>query len=146
MKRKKEGLEDWPTFDAPLIQDVVAAFLRRRKAIAYQVRACATSLSCSREFSESPMSATERLNLDAGPLRLSVWADGAAWVSVCVRGAGHNAGWKFKDSFHGSTLDVSAEAVVGMAEATLSLRFGTEAHLNREHLRTVWARMCPFEG
>jgi hypothetical protein len=130
---------DWPTFEAPVLQNVAAAFRRRRKAIAYQ-----TSLSCDREFSESAAGAIERLNLDADPLRLSVWADGVVWVSVCVRGAGRNAGWAFKDGFHGSALDLSAETLVGMVEATLSLQFGTEQDREREQLRAVWARIAPY--
>src|SRR5437879_1181008 len=81
---------DWPTFDAPLLRDIAAAFRRRRKAIAY----CA-GLSCGREFTESAAGAAERLNLDAGALRLSAWPDGVMWLAVCVRGSGRGAGWAF---------------------------------------------------
>jgi hypothetical protein len=132
---------DWPTFDAALLREIAAAFLRRRKAIAYQ-----TSLSCEREFSESAASAVERLNLQAGRLRLSAWSDGVMWLAVCVRGLGRGAGWAFKDTFHGDVGDVSAEALVGMVEATLALPFGADAVKEREQLRGVWARVRPYVG
>ncbi len=140
MKRKQDS-DDWPTFDAPLLQDIAAAFNRRRKAIAYQADLC-----CQREFSESAMDAVERLNLDlhAGHTRLSVWADGVMWLTVCVRGFGRGAGWAFKDSFHGDVRDVSPGALVGMVEATLALPLGSEAGGERQQLRGVWTRVRPY--
>jgi len=63
--------EDWPTSDAPLLRGIAAALQRRRKAIAYHV-----GLSCEREFTESAAGVVERLNLEAGHLRLSAWSDG----------------------------------------------------------------------
>lgn len=132
---------DWPTFDAPLLREIVAAFLRRRKAIAYQA-----GLSCEREFSESATDAIERLNLDAGNLRLCIWSDGVMWVAVCVRGIGRGAGWAFKDTFHGDVQDVSAKTLVRMFEATLALRFGADRDHERKQLREVWARVHPYTG
>ncbi len=55
MKRKQDS-DDWPTFDAPLLQDIAAAFNRRYKAIAYQA-----DRSGQREFSESAMGAVEQI-------------------------------------------------------------------------------------
>jgi hypothetical protein len=88
----------------------------------------------------------ERLDLEAGSLRLSAWSDGAIWLGVCVRGFGPSGGWAFKDTFHGHVGDVSAEALVGMVEATLALPFGADAVKEREHLRSVWARVRPYAG
>jgi hypothetical protein len=75
----------WPAFDAPLLQDIAAAFRRRSKSLRYRA-----GLSCGREFT----GAVERLVLDlrGGHLRLSVWADGRMWLSVCVRAPGRNGG------------------------------------------------------
>jgi hypothetical protein len=132
---------NWPTFDAPLLREIAAAFLRRRKAIAYQA-----SLSCERQFSEAAARTAERLNLEAGGLRLSAWADTTMWLGVCVRGPGRGAGWAFKDTFHGDIGDVSAKALVGMVEATLALPFGADAAEVRARLRGLWARIHPYGG
>jgi hypothetical protein len=132
---------NWPTFDAPLLREIAAAFLRRRKAIAYH-----TGLSCGREFTESGANTFERLNLEAGGLRLSVWSDGVMWLAMCVRGTGRAGGWAFRDTFHGDVRDVSAEALVGMVQATLALPFGTDAVKEREQLRGVWSRVRPYAG
>ena len=111
------------------------------KAIAYRV-----DLSCGREFSESVVGGVERLNLEAGELRLCIWADGVMWLSVCVRGFGRGVGWAFKETFQGDVQDVSAEALVRMVEATLALRFGSDTEEERQELRTVWARVHPHKG
>lgn len=140
MERKREVI-DWPSFDAPLLKEFAAALLSRRKAIAYH-----TVLTCEREFTESQTGAIERLSLDTRILRLSIWSDGEMWLSVHVRGLGRNAGWAFKDEFHGDVCDVSAEAIVGMVEATLSIPFGTDSETSRQRLRDVWARLHPHAG
>jgi hypothetical protein len=139
--KRKPATEGWPTFDAPLLREIAAAFRRRRKALAYRV-----GLSCERQFTESAEGATERLNLEAGDLRLSAWSDGVMWLALCVRGFGRGAGWAFKDTFHGDVQDVSAEALVGMVEATLALTFGADPDQERERLRGVWARVRPYAG
>ncbi|MGH7171104.1 MAG: hypothetical protein ACRELG_12570 [Gemmataceae bacterium] len=140
MKRESVAA-DWPTFGAPLLREIAAAFLRRRKAIAYH-----TGLACGREFSESAASSVERLNLAAGALCLSFWSDGAMWLAVCVRRLGRGGGWAFQDTFHGDMRDVSAEALVGMVEATLALPFGADTVKEREQLRAVWSRVRPHAG
>jgi hypothetical protein len=132
---------DWPSFDAPLLREIAAALRRRRKAIAHH-----TGLSCKRDFSESATSTVERLNIEAGVLRLSVWSDGVMWLAVCIRRLGRRGGWAFKDTFHGDARDVSAEALVGMVEATLALSFGEEPVTEREQLRCVWTRVRPYVG
>ncbi len=131
----------WPTFDAPLLQSVAAAFWSRHKAIAYH-----REVSCEREFSESGSGVVERLNLNVGDLRLSVWADGVMWLAVSVRGLGRSAGWAFKDTFHGEIHDVPSDELVGMVEATLALRFGTDPVGEQGRLRGVWARVRPTAG
>jgi hypothetical protein len=132
---------DWPTFDAPLLQGIANAFLRRRKAIKYR-----TGIACDREFSESPVGTIERFNLEtrAGKVRLSIWADGVLWLAVCVRRSGRNAGWAFQETFYGDVKDVSGEALVGMFEATLALPFGADRQSERQQLREVWARVRPY--
>jgi hypothetical protein len=141
MARKRAKSAAWPVLDSPLLADVAAAFLRRRKAIAYRVG----EVSCGREFSESASETFERFNLDlcGGHLRLSVWEDGCVWVSVCVRAAGRNAGWAFQDAFHGDARDVSATTLVGMVESTLQLKLGTDSVAGREQLRAIWGRVYP---
>jgi hypothetical protein len=141
--RKPADANNWPTFDAPLLQDVSAAFLRRRKALRY-----GAGLACEREFSEDAQGTHERLNLDLrrGHVRLSIWADGAMWFLVCQRGQGRNSGWAFKDTFHGDIHDVSAQALVGMVEATLKVQFGADATTERQQLREIWKRVRPYAG
>ena len=141
MKRKRAGSPGWPTFDAPLLRDIASAFLSRRKALRYQA-----GLSCGREFSETAGGVWERFNLDlrGGRVRLSVWADGGLWVSVCVPGQGRHGGWSFLDSFHGHMQDVSAPALVGMVESTLALPFGEDPA--RERLRRLLSRVHPRSG
>jgi hypothetical protein len=136
-------LAGWPAFDSPLLRDVAAAFLSRRKALRYQA-----GLSCGRDFSETAGGVWERFNLDlrGGHVRLSVWADGSLWLSVCVAGRGRHTGWSFQDSFHGGMSDVSARALVGMVEATLALPFGEDPPRERERLRELWARVHPCPG
>lgn len=143
MGRKGASSAEWPAFDAPLLRDVASAFLRRRKAIRYKAGLC-----CEREFSETAAGTFERLNLGlrGGQVRLSVWADGAMWLSVCVKSRGRNSGWRFADSFHGTVRDVSAAALVGMTESTLALTFGADVPGEREQLRRVWARVFPHAG
>ena len=133
----------WPTFEAPLLQEVAAAFLRRRKALR-----CKAGLTCEREFSETSDSAVERLDLDLRPgqgdLRLSVWADGVLWVRLCVKALGRNSGWAFLDCFHGDVQDVSAATLVGMVEATLTDPFEvgrSDSLAYRERWRQTWARV-----
>jgi len=144
MGRKQVESTTWPVFDSPFLAEIAAAFLGRRKAIAYKTRASG-GLSCTREFSETDTGTHERLNLDfrGGHLRLSIWADGCLWLSVCIRAAGRNAGWAFQDAFHGDAGDVSAATLVTMIEATLELRLGTGQAAERQPLRTVWSRVHP---
>lgn len=138
MKRTRAQASGWPTFDSPLLQEVVNAFLRRRKSIAHRV-----SLSCEREFSETANGVFERVNLDAGALRLSTWSDGEMWLAVCVPRPGRGAGWAFKDTFHGNVGDVGAATLVRMLEATLELPFGLDPQKEREQLWGIWARVYP---
>lgn len=144
MGRKQVESTAWPVFDSPLLLEIAAAVLRRRKAIAYNTRASG-GLSCTREFSETEAGTFERLNVDiwGWHLRLSVWADGVLWLSLCVLAAGRNAGWAFQDAFHGDAGDVSAATLVTMIESTLALRLGTEQAAEREQLRAVWSRVHP---
>jgi hypothetical protein len=146
MGRKGLSPDGWPEFEAPLLREVAAAFLRRRKTLAYHA-----ALSCRKEFAEGSDGVRERLDLVrqgvlGGIVQLSVWADGEVWVSVCVRGRGRNSGWAFADSFNGTALDVSAATLVGMVGATAALRFGPDPPAERERLRLVWARVSPRPG
>jgi hypothetical protein len=140
---KQAERSGWPSFGAPLLQEVARAFLRRRKALRYQA-----GLTCGREFSETPQGSMERLNLDLrqGPadLRLSLWADGVLFLRLCVKGPGRNSGWAFLDSFHGDVQDVSAAALVGLVEATLAEPFEvgrSDQREYRERWRQTWARV-----
>jgi hypothetical protein len=142
MMKRAAVTEQWPAFDAPLLQGIAAAFARRRKAIAYH-----SSLTCTREMSESTSEVIERLNLDlrSDSLRLSVWADGDLWLRLCRRAAGRNAGWAFMDHFYGDAQVVPVEALVGMVERTLALRIGTDPPSERQQLRAIRASIGPYE-
>jgi hypothetical protein len=143
MTKRKSVTEDWPRFEAPLLQEIAAAFSRRRKAIAYSA-----GLSCTREFSESASGVVERLNLDlrAGDLRVSVWADGLMWLGIAIPKLGRNAGWAFQDSFHGDTRDISPATLVAMVEATLLQQLGSDQIGERQRLRDLWMRVAPRSG
>jgi hypothetical protein len=143
MVKRTTGTAHWPAFDAPLLQDVVAAFARRRKAIAYH-----TDLTCTRELCESASGIIERFNLDlrSDSLRLSVWADGTLWLRLCHRGLGRNTGWAFIDHFYGNAQVVPAAALVSMVEQTLGLQIGTEPASERQQLRAIWTGVGPYEG
>jgi hypothetical protein len=137
------AFEGWPKFDAPLLGDVATAFAHRRKALAYHA-----ALVCEQVFEEGPTGACERLDISRrsilGPLlQVTVWADGALWVAMSVRGLGRKAGWVFADQFHGAVLDVAPVTLVVMVEATAALPFGTEPTAERDRLRRVWARVSP---
>ena len=146
MKRNRaDEVSLWPTFDSTLLQEVVSAFARRRKAIRYK-----SGLSCEREFSETGSGAWERLNVDLQPgigdLRLSVWEDGVMWLRLCMPGTGRNSGWAFMDEFHGSINDISPETVVAMIENTIAEPFRAESSAPmeyRERLRMIWGRVQP---
>jgi hypothetical protein len=145
MKHERTGVSHWPAFDSSLLQDVAAAFLRRRKAIRYQA-----ALSCEREFSETAHAVLERLNLDVRPgrgdLRLTIWEDGVMWLRLCVANRGRNTGWAFNDQFHGVIHDLSPEALVVMVEATIAEPFdpgSADPENYRERLWTIWQRVRP---
>lgn len=136
----------WPPCDAHLLQEIAAAFLKRRKAIVHKAK-----LSCDREFSESAAAILEKLHLDVRvaharlSLGLSFWADGVMWLGLCVSQPGRNAGWAFKDNFNGNVLDVSAAALVEMAEMTLALRCDSDSIAESRKLREIWARVGPWK-
>lgn len=129
---------DWPTFEASLLQCIAEAFRVRRKAIAYH-----DGIICHREFCESGSGTYERLNVETGGLRISVWSDGVMWLNVCVRAMGRNAGWVFKDTFHGDIQGVLVKELVEMVETTLALQLGADTE--QQTLRAVWARVHPFQ-
>ena len=139
--KRKQYIELWPTFDASLLQEIATAFLGRRKAIAYR-----SGLFCGREFDSSQIVHVERLNIEAGSLRLSIWADGVMWLAVCVKGLGRGAGWAFKDSFHGEVLAVPAKSLVEMVMATLNLPFGKNPEKEWQELRAIWEKVQPYTG
>lgn len=136
--KRKPAPADWSSFDSPILREIAEAFRHRRKAIAYH-----KGLSCEREFSESATGTFERMNLQTGPMRLSIWSDGEMWFNVSVKALGRNSGWKIQDSFRGNVLDVAGTALVGMFEETLAMRFGEDVTEERQRLKTTWARVHP---
>jgi hypothetical protein len=101
-----------PTFDAPGLADLAAAFARRGKAIRYYGK-----FSISREVEADD--GTERLNVDYASvsslgirLRFSAWSSGDWWFLACQRRAGRNAGWLFKHELKGELANRAADAIV----------------------------------
>jgi hypothetical protein len=89
---RKATTTDWPTFDDPLLSDVAAAFLRRRKALGYHAALC-----CRREFAEEAQGTSERLDFTCRSvlgviIQLSVWVGGCLRVAVHIQGKGRNSG------------------------------------------------------
>ena len=134
---------EWPHFEAPLLQAIAAAFLRRRRALRYH-----GSLECGRETSETPDGAIERLNLDHGAnpqLRLSVWADGAMWLRACSARPGREGGWSFLYHFHGQVNAVSPEEIVRLFEESRLVSYWPEDGRG-ERLRSLWRVVGPEGG
>ena len=141
MGRKQTESAGWPAFDSPLLQEITAAFLRRRKAIAYRLRA-EGGVACARDFSESASGTQEVVALAFGQrIQFCVWDGGDLWLSVRIKAVGRNSGWAFQDHFYGDSQDVSGAALVRMVEATLALRFGSDFLTERDRLRCVWRRV-----
>jgi hypothetical protein len=143
MKQKQVETPGWPKFDAPLLQEVVAAFQRRRKALRNRA-----GLACEREFTETDRGVFERLNFDLcpgyGDMRLSVWEDGKLWLRLCVPAFERQGGWAFLDEFHGSTDDVAPETLVALVEATIGESFHpgrSDPAAYRTRLRNIWRRV-----
>jgi hypothetical protein len=135
----------WPTFSAPLLREVAAAFRRRHRAIRYHGQ-----LSCSQEFSETAVGSYERLNIDHEDrlrlqLRLSLWEDGACWLRACIRRPGWNSGWAFLDHFYVNLDGLTPAEVVEKFEVTIRLLAGDAAADRRESLRGLW-RVGPSPG
>jgi hypothetical protein len=129
---------DWPEFAAPVLRDVAAAFLRRRKAIRYHGR-----LGCGRDFSETATGSHERLDLDFDGLlglrlRLCLWEDGTLWLRACLRRPGRNQGWAFCDHFDADWHDLAAAEVVAKFEATMLLCSGAAPVEGNDRLRALW--------
>jgi hypothetical protein len=145
MTRRHVNSSDWPRLDAPLLREVSAAFLQRRKAIRYRA-----GLSCERESSETSTGAFERLNLNlqpgSGQLRLGVWEDGKLWLCLSRSGRGRYNGWAFMDHFYGHIHDVSPATLVRMVEATIAEPFHlvhSDPNEYRAKLRKTWSRVNP---
>jgi hypothetical protein len=139
--RRKKTTDDWPAFDASLLQEVSAAFLRRRKSMKYRF-----GLSCERGFSETATGTFERLDLNTDwplLLGLSIWEDGELCLDVRLRPTKRQGPWVFKDSFYGDVNDVSGKALVQMVERTLSVPRGVDPEREKQKLREVWARVRP---
>jgi hypothetical protein len=124
------------TFDSELLISLDAAFRRRRRAIRYRAGTFAITREIESEF--------ERLNVDLGFFRLSVWADGALWFRVAEPGPSRRGGWTFIFSFHGDALTLAAPDVVSMFERALSCRSPTlSPDDKRQHLLAVWRAVQP---
>jgi hypothetical protein len=129
---------EWPEFAAPVLREVAAAFLRRRKAIRYHGR-----LTCGQDVSETATGSYERLNLDFDgllglQLRLCLWEDGVLWVRACVRRPGTNRGWAFLDHFYGDWRDLAPAELVTKFEATILLCSGAVTVEGNDRLRALW--------
>jgi hypothetical protein len=81
------------------LDDVEAAFLRRRRANRYRDK----SFRVSREVDPDGWT---RVNVDAHDKRLSVWSDGALWFQLAVAGPKRTGGWAYLLSFHGSVVGI----------------------------------------
>jgi hypothetical protein len=134
----------WPAFAAPVLQGVVIAFQRRRKAICYHGR-----LSCSRELNETAKGNCERLNVDFEgllrlQLRLGLWEDGMLWLRACLPHPGRNRGWAFLDHFYGHLGGLAPAELVEKFEATILLCSVGGKDDRSERLRELWQVVGPY--
>jgi hypothetical protein len=129
-----------PVFESGWLQTVVAAFGARQRAIRHRARSFAITRG---EDTES-----ERLDIDletiaARPtkLRLSLWADGVAWIGVSRTRPGAS-GLRF--AFHARCEAAEPEALCALFERSLdAIRAIEVAGDARDALLAVWARWAP---
>jgi len=126
-----------PTFDAPALADLVAAFARRGKAIGYHGK-----LTVSREVEADD--GTERLNIDYASvsslgirLRFSGWAGGDWWFLAYQSRAGQNAGWLFKHELRGELAHHPADALVKSFEDSMLVGYWS-AGQQLAKLQEIW--------
>jgi hypothetical protein len=127
----------WPTFDAPLLKRLAEALRRRSRAIRYK----AMTLTCGRDWSETPEGVFERLNVEVhwpAHILLSVWSDGEMWLRACRAAPGTNAGWEFQVQFYSDLREIEPALVVEKFEASMDLCYGPQSPERVGQLLELW--------
>src|SRR5262245_27472835 len=126
-----------PTFNAPGLADLAAAFARRGKAIRYHGK-----LSVSRNVEADD--GMERLNIDYASvsslgirLRFSACTSGDWWFLACRSRAGRNAGWLFKHELRGELAHRPADALVKSFEDSMLVAYWSEGE-QLTKLQEIW--------
>jgi hypothetical protein len=104
-----------PLFDSALLGSILEAFERRGKALRYH-----GSLASERELDHG----IERLNVDVASvtrlqLRLTVWPDGAFWLTVNKPGPIREGGWDMTQQVKGSLGEWTPREIVARVEESL---------------------------
>ncbi len=106
----------FPEPKSPFLQELVAAFQKRSKAIKHKVNSW--SIEAEKDDGE------ERINFDFDcfnhAVRFVAWEDQLLWFSSC-KGAAKN-GWDMKFAFHASAVGHDAQAIVSTFEEALLYR------------------------
>ena len=105
-----------PLFESAFLHEVATAIERRGKAIRYS-----GSLQCSRDVGNSG----ERLNVEFTGLfrisvRLSIWPDGAMWLSVTQPGPKGTRGWALNHELRSHVAEFDGREVCRRFEQTIA--------------------------
>jgi hypothetical protein len=139
MSKRTERHPDVPYFQSTRLDAIAAALGRRAKAIKAHSRKFASTRELTGEG--------ERLDLEmetneAHPtrLRLSVWEDGAVWLSVHQSDTWRRGGWAFQLTGRGDASQVESTALVAMVEETRAIVYGDARALDvAERIDAIWA-------
>jgi len=106
-----------PAFLSERLNEIVAAFGRRSKAIKHRI--------CKLEITREDDDGDERLNVDCRGLesppvqtRVSIWPDGGIYCRKCQ---GSKKGWRFNIELHGDAADVAPGEIVKLFEGSLGI-------------------------
>lgn len=113
-----------PRVPSPFVAELLAAFLRRRKAIKYRLKSFEPRLEVEAGDDGEEL---QLLHVEArtggGPesqISLKVWEDGELWFQACRPGPRRQGGWAFLESFHGSVGELRGPGVVKLFEESLT--------------------------
>lgn len=132
-----------PRVPSPFIKGLLSAFVRRRKAIKYQLETFEPSFGIEEDEkgSELQLLQVEAATAEGPPTQISlkVWEHGEMWFRLCKPGASRIGGWVFNESFRGTAANLEGRKLVKLYEESLLAAFAPRdgAEL-RERILKIW--------